>query len=481
MSLRSEDVRVNEPAVRPPAGSSTEPQLSTPVGDASRAPRSGETRIGTKGALAFNGSPQAHAAHPDVREQPYGLTGQGESVMTGEQSTIASEQTAPAEVDLVSANTVEFDESGLADASISGDTEAFEALYTHYFPRVRGFCLRKLGNRETAEDIAQEAFARAFERITDFGGPRHFGGWVGTIAANLCTDHLRRKKNMPVPLEDNESSAPAYEMDPIRNIQRQDTGRLVRLALDKLEPRHREALLMHEVKGMSCAAVGERLGISEVAAESLLARARRRLRREITAKAAPADLFGLGGLGLLPALVRAWRRARHAAGRRVTAAHAYATRGWDGVAGNLVPTLDAAKALMVVVGAALVVEAATGAIHTTTVRPSTLAASSFAPIAVDGDLLGVRGARTAGGSLGNGFSAALDPASRSLDVKAGIDRRGQAAPGSQIAPFLYANFHLQSGEQEGTTSLDARIAVGPDDGSTVADTGAVHQELQDPA
>lgn len=382
------------------------------------------------------------------------------------------DESAQEQVELLSANTVDFDEAGLADASISGDTQAFESLYTHYFPKVRGFCLRKLGNADLAEDIAQEAFARAFERITDFGGPRHFGGWVGTIAANLCTDHLRRKKNMPVPLEDPESG-PSYEVDPIRNLQRQDTGRLVRLALDKLEPRHREALLLHEVSGMSCAAVGRRLGISEVAAESLLARARRRLRKEITAKAAPADLFGLGGLGLLPSLVRGWRRAREGFGRRVASVQAAARGGLDTVSAGFMPSLDAAKALMFVVGAALVVEAAAGnAVGGGQLTSSPLrsenAAAGPSLLVADGDLGFFR---TAGEDTNVPVRANVDPYTGRVDITGGAAIKAPDAADSQGTGGVDLEFSFQGNLPN--YKSHARVVVTGQDGSTIADTGDI--------
>lgn len=283
-------------------------------------------------------------------------------------------------------NTIEFDEASLAAASIDGCGESFEQLYTHYFPKVRALCMRKVGNVTQAEDIAQEAFAKAFERISDFGGPRHFGGWVGTIAANLCTDHLRRRK--PVASVDqmmeSESGVPSYEIDPIRNVQRGETTRLVRQALLRLDPRQREALVMHEVRGLSCAAVGQQLGISEVAAESLLARARRRLRKEVTAKAIPADLFGFGGLALIPTLARAWRRMKEAAELR--AAWLHSGGGYEMMGSSMLPTFDAAKAAVVVAAAAFMTQF--GAMDTAPVQPnhdSAVSAASVSFLAVDAD------------------------------------------------------------------------------------------------
>ncbi len=394
--------------------------------------------------------------------------------------TEAVAQTAAEEDQLAQAtdNTVDFDERQLAEESIAGCTQAFEELYGYYYPRVKGFCLRKTGNPALAEDIAQEAFARAFERISEFGGPKHFGGWVGTIAANLCTDHFRRKRNTEVSLDTDSDRGPAYEVDPIRNIQRQDTSRLVRLALERLDPRQREALLLHEVKGLTCAAVGDQLGISEVAAESLLARARRRLRKEITAKAAPADLFGLGGLGLLPAMVRAWRRLKEGTGRRASDFHAAAGRALEGTGMNLLPGVDGAKALVVVMGAALTVQVASAAAPPSVEKPSAEPgavshhAPSQAPMAADGDT---------GDSDDRGVeipvSGYVDPDTRTAGVAAegglGVDE----ATGREGHTGL--NFKVDTNMGAEGTNVHARVYVLDENGSEIADTGDVELDTED--
>lgn len=459
MSIRYEDLGVEASSLKP-----APPASSRAQGRRSEA-------NGTNGAVAASGAAPGQMPYPADRtlfldgSAPADGRESGEMAQDGQ---VLQEQNVIQDVELA-ANTVEFDEATLADASVAGDSTAFETLYTHYFPKVRGFCLRKLGSPDLAEDIAQEAFARAFERINDFGGPRHFGGWVGTIAANLCTDFLRRKKNTPIPLED-VGNGPAYDEDPIRNIQQESTGKLVRLALEKLEPRHREALLLHEVKGMSCAAVGRQLGISEVAAESLLARARRRLRKEITAKAAPADLFGLGGLGLVPALVRAWRRAREGVGRGMSRVQQAAARSWETVNQNLVPSVDGAKALVVVMGAALAVEVASAAappVHRVNEQPAANSAS------VDGSTQADLGDASSGLDVNQpdlGANLKVDDSGVGLAGDKSID--APQAPGMAGSGGVDAQYKVEAGADGAEAT--ARVVVSSEDGTPLVDTGEQH-------
>lgn len=371
------------------------------------------------------------------------------------------------------ANPVEFDEANLANKSIGGDEAAFEKLYTHYYPRVRALCIRKIGSVHLAEEIAQEAFARAFERISEFGGPRHFGGWVGTIAANLCTDHLRRKK--PVASVDQmmeiESGIPSYEVDLIKNVRRDDTSKLVKAAMQRLEPRQQQALLMHEVNGLSCAKVGEALGISEVAAESLLARARRRLRKEITAKAVPADLFGVGGVLLLPALGRALRKVK-ADIRMRAASLSYANEN-TGIASG--PILDTAKAFIVVLGTALAASFVSESV-VPTLEPGTgadtgaVTAASVDFITVDADL---PEAGPADGRYEPVFvDIDLDPRDGGMGVSGGVDFPGPSSGGA-----FGINYHVGIEQDANGSVTSTRVVVRDSSGENVVDTGEINHRI----
>ncbi len=83
-----------------------------------------------------------------------------------------------------------------------GDLDAYGAIVQDYQSSVFNVCYRVLGNRQEAEDLAQEAFLRAYHQISSFDSSRPFGPWVRTLAANLCYNHLKRARLNQVPLED---------------------------------------------------------------------------------------------------------------------------------------------------------------------------------------------------------------------------------------------------------------------------------------
>jgi RNA polymerase sigma-70 factor (ECF subfamily) len=158
-----------------------------------------------------------------------------------------------------------------------GDQEAFGRLYRQYFSRLHRFCQARLGDVHEAEDVAQEAFARAWPRLSSFGGERRFYAWMTVIAANLCTDALRRRARTGV-IEALDADRPAE--DDAGVDESESEGETLKAALARLTPRHREALRLREGLGWTCRQIAEQFGIEVGTAEVLLWRARAALRRE---------------------------------------------------------------------------------------------------------------------------------------------------------------------------------------------------------
>ena len=77
---------------------------------------------------------------------------------------------------------------------IKGNQDAFEEIVTLFQHRLYQVCFRMLGNRQEAEDIAQEAFVRAYVNIHTYDQKRKFSTWLFRIATNLCIDRIRKKE-----------------------------------------------------------------------------------------------------------------------------------------------------------------------------------------------------------------------------------------------------------------------------------------------
>jgi RNA polymerase sigma-70 factor, ECF subfamily len=161
----------------------------------------------------------------------------------------------------------------------AGDQEGFEDLYRRYYGRLYRYCLKRVGNPHEAEEVTQEAFARAFTALPRFGGERKFYPWLSVIASRLCVDTHRRGARSE-PSADVDLGAVDGGQDQVFDAVDRD---LLQQALARLGPRHREVLRLREEQGWSYQKIAEYYEVSLGTVEQLLLRARRALKREFAA------------------------------------------------------------------------------------------------------------------------------------------------------------------------------------------------------
>lgn len=174
----------------------------------------------------------------------------------------------------------------LVDAAQAGDIGAFNQLVTRYQGQVYGLCLRMLGDRDTAEDAAQETFMRAYYRLSTFQGGR-FRLWLLRIAANMCRDMLRqRRRRGQVSLSGGSETAersrviePAStEASPDERMLRHELSAAIVACLDQLPEPQRTLLILSDIQGLSYEEIAEVLRIPVGTVKSRLSRSRARLR-----------------------------------------------------------------------------------------------------------------------------------------------------------------------------------------------------------
>jgi RNA polymerase sigma-70 factor (ECF subfamily) len=197
----------------------------------------------------------------------------------------------------------------------AGDEGAFDDLYRRYFPRLYRYCLKRVGDTHEAEELAQEAFTRAYRHLDRFAGDRRFYPWMTVIAGRLCVDtHRRRARSQPS--DDIDLGAVEGGQDAIVN--RVDLAVLAR-AIDNLAPRHREVIDLRERQGYTYQQIADHYGVTLGTVEALLWRARKALRREflaLTGGEAPSAALPI--LGIVMARLRhagQWLRFGRPAGR----------------------------------------------------------------------------------------------------------------------------------------------------------------------
>ena len=180
--------------------------------------------------------------------------------------------TGPWEADAAALQTREQREEALWIARAkTGDEAAFRWILGQYRSRVVRLAAHVLRRSDEAEDVAQEAFVRAFQRLLEFRGSGPFSSWLFSITVRLCLDRRRTarwQREMPA------SAAPA----PSSSFQSSDSRLLIEMLLDKLTPPMRAALVLREIEGLEYNEIAQALQIPVGTVRSRLHAARAQFR-----------------------------------------------------------------------------------------------------------------------------------------------------------------------------------------------------------
>lgn len=166
------------------------------------------------------------------------------------------------------------DDGELARAARAGSHAAFTTLVGRHEVGVFRFLRMRVGDPELAEDLTQEAFVRCWTKLHRFDPTRPFSSWLYTLAANVATNRLRRRRSVSGSLD----QAAAPDADPAEHAARKDHAENVWDVVARALPEDlRSAMWLFYAEGRTAAAVGEILGRSEGAVRIALFRARARL------------------------------------------------------------------------------------------------------------------------------------------------------------------------------------------------------------
>lgn len=152
----------------------------------------------------------------------------------------------------------------------------FESLFDGVYPALYRYCRRLTGDPDAAEDVAQEAFVRFLDKEIQ-GEPRAVRVWLFKVATHLIRDRVRTTENRRRLLTINPVK-PGAEPLPDAEAERQERIQAVTEALEALDARDRQMLLMRE-EGFSYKEVAEAIGVAHTSVGTLLARAQQRFAR----------------------------------------------------------------------------------------------------------------------------------------------------------------------------------------------------------
>jgi RNA polymerase sigma-70 factor (ECF subfamily) len=184
-----------------------------------------------------------------------------------------------------------------------GEVRAFEVLLSRHRKPVYNFILRFVGDKETAEDLLQEAFMRVIKGAEAYKRQAKFTTWLYTIARNLCVDQTRRRKHrkhasLDAPMDTSDDSGTlldviaSHEMASDRKSVNKQLHATMQRAIEGLSEEQREVFLMREFLDMPFKQIADVVGVPENTVKSRMRYALEKLRLELdeykdVAKAAP--------------------------------------------------------------------------------------------------------------------------------------------------------------------------------------------------
>lgn len=182
----------------------------------------------------------------------------------------------------------------LVDRFKNGDQAAFDEMVTRYWDRIYAMVHQLLRNTQDAEEVTQDAFIRAHRGLVNFRGESAFSTWLYQIATNLARNRYwywwRRKRDKTVSFDqpigtDGDTTLaeifPAEVETPDDITVTQEFVDRIGQAMEKLGAKHREILILRNIKNQSYEEIAEILGISVGTVKSRIARARESLRAKL--------------------------------------------------------------------------------------------------------------------------------------------------------------------------------------------------------
>ena len=209
-------------------------------------------------------------------------------------SNISAQNSPVQQVPLAAGDALAFEDAPLVDRCRKGDLRAFEALVAKYQDRVYNMILRMCGRPADAEELAQETFLKALEKIGQFRGQSGFYTWLFRIAANLTISHRRRgglirfQSLMGGDDGDGEAMdlaprlAAANTPPPEAVMMTAELSSRLMAALDGLDDEFRLAVVLRDVEEMDYSQIAEVLEVPIGTVKSRLHRGREMLKEKLS-------------------------------------------------------------------------------------------------------------------------------------------------------------------------------------------------------
>lgn len=183
----------------------------------------------------------------------------------------------------------------IVDKVLSGETSAYELLILKYQNRVFYSAMNIVKNREFAEDISQDAFLKAFEKLDTLQDKANFFAWLKRITINLALNHYDRGKRI-VDMETEDSDSSYFDRiaggsNPEEYLIKGELKRYVRMFVDALPERLRTVIVMREIEDMSYEEISDILNIPLGTVRSRLFNARQVIKERLIKQGLTDNVF----------------------------------------------------------------------------------------------------------------------------------------------------------------------------------------------
>jgi len=177
------------------------------------------------------------------------------------------------------------EDSQLVEQAKGGDMQAFEELVSRYRNRIYMRAYSIMRNEDTAVDLSQNAWVKAWQRLDQFHGEASFPTWLSRIVTNLCLDELRRQKRARTDsIEAMEEATGPVEnrmemetVEPTEELDRKELRKRIDAALAKLSDKHRTVIVLYEFEQLEYREIAEKMDTSIGTVMSRLFYARKRM------------------------------------------------------------------------------------------------------------------------------------------------------------------------------------------------------------
>jgi RNA polymerase sigma-70 factor (ECF subfamily) len=169
-------------------------------------------------------------------------------------------------------------EKGLVGRAQAGDVQAFEQLYRDNLGRVYGLCFRLAGNPALAEELTQDVFVRAWQKLSSFRGESAFFSWLYPLAVNVALSERRTRRRR---------TSRVFTTDDLTPFDRPgrppgpEGGFDLERALGTLPPGARAVFVLHDVEGYKHEEIAELTGVATGTSKAQLHRARKLLKERL--------------------------------------------------------------------------------------------------------------------------------------------------------------------------------------------------------